>query len=289
MWRINNEMNPQQCFQDVEKKLTDLNSRSKQLLSWIDDLASAFKRSFMFDKYYFFLASLLTNMNSIVYAWYNEDRGEIALISLLDDSMVYLFLKDLAFASPPLIFSGLSTFFVDLLKQKVLEAIETYKAKIKRGQKIKFFFDPLDEYISIPAEFGDKPVKLSRNLEFEIREDSNNILGVFTPLKVTFGKGIEITVIGVNLSALDSLGIPLQLKKGSRTCETTYIGILPILEISRLMETCGYMVTEQDEPIVYQTLCEALNKVAEYGNYALDIIKRLTLKGGTVLTTALLY
>jgi hypothetical protein len=32
-----------------------------------------------------------------------------------------------------------------------------------------------------------------------------------------------------------------------------------------------------------------LNKVAEYGNYALDIIKKLTLKGETVLTTALLY
>jgi len=290
MWRINNKMNPQQCFQDVEKKLTDLNSRSKQLLSWIDDLASAFKRSFMFDKYYFFLAGLISNMQSIMYASYDEGWGKIILIALFDDDIIYLNFKDAAFSTPPFIPSRLSPFFVDILKQKVLETVKTYKAKIKGGYTIEFFFYPLQESIPIPAEFGDKPIKLSRNLEFNIRDESGNRLTIFTSLETTFGKEIEIIIPELNLSALDLIGIPLLLKKGVRTCETIYINISQlILGISQLMEECGYMVTEQDEPIVYQTLCEALNKVAEYGNYALDIIKKLALKGETVLMTALLY
>jgi hypothetical protein len=290
MLGINDEMSLQQCFRDAEKKLDDLNSRSKQLLSWIDDLAGAFKRSFMFDKYYFFLAGLIGDMQSIMYASYDEGWGKIILIALFDDNMIYLNFRDVAFSTPPYIPPRLSPFFVDILKQKVLETVKSYKAKIKEGHIIEFLFYPLQESIPIPAEFGDKPIKLSRNLEFNIRDESGNRLTIYTPLETTFGKEIEIIISELNLSALGFIGIPVSLKKGLQICGNIYIDISQLfLGVPRLMEECGYIVTEQDEPIVYQTLCEALNKVAEYGNYALDIIKKLALKGITVLTTALLY
>jgi len=48
-------------------------------------------------------------------------------------------------------------------------------------------------------------------------------------------------------------------------------------------------ITKQDEPMANQSLCKAPNKLVDYTEYALDILKKLALKGATTLTTLLLY
>jgi len=148
-------MSEQQCFQDVAGKIIDVDAKRSQLLSWIDSLANAFGKSFAFDKYYLFLASLLVDPQQVAYANYNEKDGIINLLAFFEDSLIEFYLKDSAFESPPFIEKGLSPFFVDALRQKVQAAVETYKARRKIYQDL-FYIPSIEKRVPVPVELEEK-------------------------------------------------------------------------------------------------------------------------------------
>ena len=296
-------MSEQQCFQDVAGRIIDVDAKRSQLLLWVDSFANVFGKSFAFDKYYLFLASLLADSQQVAYAKYDKKHGEINLLVFFEDSLIEFYLRDSAFASPPFIERGLSPFFADALKKKVLEVIKIYKAKAKNARK--FLYVPsAEEGVPVPPEFEDRlaeftPSKLnfslrfSSNMQFILKEKSfglySNELKIYTPFLQTFGTEIKIYIKKIDLDSPISANIPVTIQQGLKECGVIYINVLELAAGSiKLSEQC-HIITKQDEPIANQTLCEALNKLADYTEYALDIIKKLTLKGATTLTTLLLY
>ena len=290
-------MSEQQCFQGVAGKIIDVDAKRSQLLTWIDDIASAFGKSFAFDKYYLFLASLLVDLQQVVYANYNEKDGIINLLAFFEDSLIEFYLKDSAFESPPFIEKGLSPFFADALRQKVQAAVETYKAKRKNYQDL-FDVPSVGKRVPVPVEFEDKlreitgtwrDLSFSPRVQFYLESGRNELLKIYTPFLNFYGTRIKIYIEEINLDEPISANIPVDIVSGAERCGVIYINILELaIGSTKLSEACS-IITKQDEPIANQTLCEALNKLASYTEYALGILRKLTLKGATTLTTLLLY
>jgi len=290
-------MSEQQCFQDVAGRIIDVDAKRSQLLSWVDSFANVFGKSFVFDKYYLFLASLLTDPQQVVYANYNEKRGIINLLAFFEENLIHLHFKDPAFESPPFIEKWLSPFFVDALRQKLQAAVETYKAKRKNYQDL-FYVPFAEKRALVPVEFEEKlrdftgswrDLNFSPRMQFYLESNHNELLKIYTPFLNFYGTRIDIHIDEINLDEPISANIPVDIVSGAESCGIIYINVLDLATGStRLSEQC-HIITKQDEPIANQTLCEALNKLADYTEYALDIIKKLTLKGATTLTTLLLY
>lgn len=294
-------MSEQQCFQDVARRIIDVDAKRSQLLSWIDSLANVFGKSFAFDKYYLFLASLLVDPQQVVYAKYDEKAGVVNLVAFFEDSLIEFYLRDSAFASPPFIEKGLSPFFVEGLKQKILEAVKIYKAKVKNYRN--FLYVPsAEEGVPLPPELEDKLAKftpnwnleLSPKMQFYLTETgATEKLELYTPFPQSFGTKIKIYIKEVYLDEPISANIPvfIDIEKAntSERCGIIYINVLELATgTTKLSQQCS-IITKQDEPLANQTLCEALNKLVSYTEYALDILKKLSLKGVTTLTTLLLY
>ena len=290
-------MSEQQCFQDVAGKIIDVDAKRSQLLTWIDDIASAFGKSFAFDKYYLFLASLLVDLQQVAYANYNEKDGIINLLAFFEDSLIEFYLKDSAFESPPFIEKGLSPFFADALRQKVQAAVETYKARRKIYQDL-FYIPSIEKRVPVPVELEEKlrdftgswrDLRFSPRMQFYLESDHNELLKIYTPFLNFYGIRIDIHIDEINLDEPISTSIPAKIISNAKSCGIIYINILELATGStKLSEQC-HIITKQDEPIANQTLCEALNKLASYTEYALGILRKLTLKGATTLTTLLLY
>jgi len=293
-------MSEQQCFQDVAGKIIDVDAKRSQLLTWIDSLAGALGKSFVFDRYYLFLASLVTDPEQVAYANYSENSS-IHILAFFEDSLLEFYLRDYAFAYP---FSekGLSPFFVERLKQKVVEIVKLYRAKVK-NYRYFLYVPSIEKWVPVPPELKDKLAKFTPNWNLEVFPNfkfyltggatlpPNEMLGIYTPFPQSFGTEIKIYIRNVYLEEPISAHIHVFIEK-ARTlerCGVIYINVLDLVTGStKLSEQCS-IITKQDEPIANQTLCEALNKLADYAQYALDILKKLTLKGATTLTTLLLY
>jgi hypothetical protein len=294
-------MSEQQCFQDVAGKIIDVDAKRSQLLSWLDSLAGALGKSFVFDRYYLFLASLVTDPEQVVYANYSEGSS-IHILAFFEDSLIEFFLRNYAFAYP---FSekGLSPFFVEILKQKVVEVVKLYRAKVKKNYRYFLYVPSIEKWVPVPPELEDKLAQFIPNWNLEDFPNfkfyltggatlpPNEMLVIYTPFPQSFGTKIKIYIKNVYLEEPISANIPVFIEK-ARTlerCGVIYINVLELVTGStKLSEQCS-IITKQDEPLANQTLCEALNKLVGYTEYALDILKKLTLKGATTLTTLLLY
>jgi len=281
-------MSEQQCFQDVARRIIDVDDKRSQLLSWIDSLAGALGKSFVFDRYYLFLASLVSDPEQVVYANYSEGSS-IHILAFFEDSLIEFFLRDYAFAYP-FFEKGLSPFFVERLKQKVVEVVKLYRAKVKNYRH--FLYVPsAEKWIPVPPELKDKLAKFKFYLTGGATLPPNEMLVIYTPFPQSFGTEIKIYIGNVYLEGPISANIPVFIEK-ARTlerCGVIYINVLELAAGStKLSEQC-HIITKQDEPLANQTLCEALNKLVGYAEYALDILKKLSLKGATTLTTLLLY
>jgi len=291
-------MSEQHCFQDVARKIIDVDAKRSQLLTWIDSLANAFGKSFAFSKYYLFLASLLVDPQQVAYAKYDKKAGEINLLAFFEENLIHLHFKDPAFESPPFIEKGLSPFFVDALRQKVQAAVEVYKAKRKNYQDL-FYVPYAEKRVPVPVEFEDKlrdftyssrDLNFSPRAQFYLESEHNELLKIYTPF-LNFYDKIRITIYikEINLDEPISANIPVDIVSGAERCGVIYINVLELATgTTKLSEQC-HIITKQDESLANQTLCEALNKLANYTGYALDILKKLTLKGTITLTTLLLY
>jgi hypothetical protein len=290
-------MSEQQCFQDVAGKIIDVDAKRSQLLSWVDSFANVFGKSFVFDKYYLFLASLLVDLQQVVYANYNEKRGIINLLAFFEENLIHLHFKDPAFESPPFIEKGLSPFFVDALRQKLQAAVEAYKAKRKNYQDL-FYVPFAEKRVPVPVEFENKlrnftyssrDLNFSPRVQFYLESEHNEFLKIYTPFLNFYGTRIRIYIKEINLDEPISTSIPVDIVSGTKSCGLIYINVLELATGSiKLSEQC-HIITKQDEPIANKTLCEALNKLVGYADYALGILRKLTLKGATTLTTLLLY
>ena len=290
-------MSEQQCFQDVARRIIDVDAKRSQLLSWIDSLAGALGKSFVFDRYYLFLASLVSDPEQVVYANYSEGSS-IHILAFFEDSLIEFFLRDYAFAYP-FFEKGLSPFFVEILKQKVLEVVKLYRAKAKKNYRYFLYVPSIEKWVPVPPELEDKLAKFTPNWNLEVFPNfkfyltfpPNEMLVIYTPFPQSFGTEIKIYIGNVYLEGPISANIPVFIEK-ARTlerCGVIYINVLDLAAGStKLSEQC-HIITKQDEPLANQTLCEALNKLVGYAEYALDILKKLSLKGATTLTTLLLY
>jgi len=233
-------MSEQQCFQGVAGKIIDVDAKRSRLLTWIDDIASAFGKSFAFDKYYLFLASLLADPQQVVYAKYDEKDGVIILVAFFEDSLIEFYLRDSAFASPPFIEKGLSPFFVEGLKQKILETVKIYKAKVKKYRN--FFYVPsAEDGVPVPPELEDKLAKFtsnhsltfSSNTQFYLKYGSNEMLRIYTPFPQSFGTKIKIYIKNVYLDEPISANIPVDIVSGAKSCGIIYINVLELATTPR--------------------------------------------------------